>query len=195
MAMTDRGEAASRKPGSADGCVGCTGLGILLAGIAFGPSSVLAAIADDRPKVPVLPLAWAIPLTVITFVAAEPVIRRLAGRAGQGTPLGSWWRRLSFVPLFLVHGVLVTAGHDWSGSVTTVLAAILGVLLAMLSPVSAWSGDLPAMLARITAFAAWTVAAFTTGPGRTALVGGVIIAVLAGMAWLRAGSSRSRPAV
>ncbi|MGK5551418.1 hypothetical protein ACSNOI_07365 [Actinomadura kijaniata] len=202
--MTDREEATSKKPGSTEGCMGCLGLGILLAGISLGPSSVLAAIADDKPNVPVLPLVWAIPLTVVAFVAAELVIRRLAGRAGQGapssttdpgrTPLGPWWKRLSFVPLFLVQGVLVAAGHDWSGSATTVLAAILGVLLAVVPLVNVWMGNLPAMLACLTAFAVWAVAAFATGPGRVTLVGGVLVAVLAGTAWLRARFSRSRPA-
>lgn len=61
--MTDYERATSKAPSSAEGCIGCFGLVILLTGIAFGPSSVLAAITDDKPRAPVLPLAWAILLT------------------------------------------------------------------------------------------------------------------------------------
>jgi len=204
--MVDHDEAASKKPGSSNqGCVGCLGIGILLLSISLGPSSILIAVTADKGEVPVLPLVWAIPLTVVAFIVAELVIRRLAARTDprtppstsnpHRTPVGSWWMRLAFLPLFLVNGVLVAGAYDWPGSVTAVLAAVLGLLLALVSSlVGGMAGNLSAMLACVAAFAVWAVMALATGPGRTTLASGVLFAVLMGATWLWTRSSRSRSA-
>ncbi|NVI90979.1 hypothetical protein [Actinomadura sp. BRA 177] len=98
------------------------------------------------------------------------------------------------MPLFLVHGVLAAGASDWSGTITTVLAAVLGVLLAVTSLLVAWTGRLPIMLTCVAAFAAWTAAALTTGPGYTALTGGAPIAVLLATGWLHEKTTRAHPA-
>ncbi|MEU5991098.1 hypothetical protein ABZ806_19180 [Spirillospora sp. NPDC047418] len=194
--MTDH-DKGPRKPASGRGCLGCLGVAVLLAAIAFGPSSIIAAAAGDS-KGPVLPLIWAVPVTVAAFVVAELLVRRLAERAGTGdegrTPLGPWWMRLACLPIFLVHGLLAAGASDWPGSITTVLAAVLGVLLAVTSLLVAWTGRLPIMLTCVAAFAAWAAAALTTGPGYTALTGGALIAVLLAAGWLQERTTRSRPA-